>query len=179
MTIAAIILTAALVLITAYYAWQTNRTVEELRKARSANIVPRITLSFDYLGPKLAFLVIANNGIGPAIDVRAEIRYEPGGPTKVWKAPVMTPGERHRMRLPDREDPPEAPVPYESVFFSARYRDALGDPQVVEEVLRPQEYWDALVDSKTLPQRDPIDEIRREIEKLREAVEKIPRELRP
>ena len=173
MTIASIILTAALVLITTYYAWQTRRTVEEMRKARGAALRPRLTLSFEYPGAKIVFPVIANDGVGPAMQVEAEIRYEPDGPTIVWKAPVMAVGERHKMRFPDNDKSPSGDAPYEQVSFFTRCIDALGDPVIVEEVLRPQEYWEALVESRMIIDQDPIDEIRRELEKIRKSVEQM------
>lgn len=179
MTIAAIILTTALVLITAYYAWQANRTVEELRKARGVSVMPRLTLSFEYPGAKLMFMVIANDGVGPALNVRARIKYMVGKKEREWKAPVMAVGERHRMRLTSDGDSIDDLPDKEFLTFLAEYEDALGETHKVEDTLRPDEYWAALVDSRTIVHRDPIDEIRREIEKLRDAVEKIPRELRP
>ena len=90
--------TIALVLITAYYAWQSWRVVREMRAARVAQyepiLVARIVLHSFF--PHLGRYVLQNVGAGPAIAVDVQLRLEPGD--VAWRvcSTALAPGE---MRL--------------------------------------------------------------------------------
>lgn len=70
-------LTAALVLITAYYAWQTNRMAEEMRKTRAMSVLPKLALKWHAVGPEHTFIRIASVGPGAALDVDVEVVFVP------------------------------------------------------------------------------------------------------
>jgi hypothetical protein len=53
------LLTAALVIVTIYYAWQTRQTVAELRRARSASVLPRMAVSIRTLAGGVGFVRLA------------------------------------------------------------------------------------------------------------------------
>ena len=44
------LLTAALVLVTTYYAWQSHAMVREMRRARGVSIIPKMMLALHQLG---------------------------------------------------------------------------------------------------------------------------------
>src|SRR4051812_41364550 len=70
-------LTAVLVAITGYYAWQTYRMVEEMEKARAVAVLPRLALKWLGVGPTLSFIRVASVGPGPALDVDVEVIFVP------------------------------------------------------------------------------------------------------
>jgi hypothetical protein len=70
-------LTAVLVVITAYYAWQTQRTVKVMEATNEANNRPVVSASVDNTRPQgLSFidLVIRNSGNGLARDIHFIIK---------------------------------------------------------------------------------------------------------
>lgn len=42
---AIVLLTAALVLVTGYYAWQNHQMVQEMRRSRELSVAPKLVLS--------------------------------------------------------------------------------------------------------------------------------------
>ncbi|HWC30399.1 MAG TPA: hypothetical protein VG845_09990, partial [Dehalococcoidia bacterium] len=65
--ISSLIFTAALVIITGFYALQTRHMVEEMHGARGANIRPNVSLHVRHLGGGGAHVVLENTGVGPAM----------------------------------------------------------------------------------------------------------------
>ncbi len=65
------ILTGVLVLITAYYAWQTRQTVDELKRARGVAVLPKLAISIRTLSAGIGWIRITNVGPGPALDISA------------------------------------------------------------------------------------------------------------
>ena len=165
-------LTTVLVLATIYYAWQTRRTVAELREARGVAILPRVTVSAAFPGPKFMWVVLSNNGIGPALRVDMSISYEPDGTEVRWKAPLMVAGERHRLRPPDSLRDPSAMDANARIILRGTYQDAIGESHSIDEVFSPKEHWDALVESNTAPDRDMLKEVKDELEKIRKIMER-------
>src|SRR5918995_1084347 len=88
-------LTVALVGVTGYYAWETHRMVDEMRKARAAQLLPKLVLTVKSLGGGNGLWRVQNVGPGPATDVDVQIAPAPGGPPRRWKEPVVVPGEGH------------------------------------------------------------------------------------
>lgn len=68
--------TGALVLITAYYAWQTKQTVDLMRKSEKERLRPRIVVFLEQREEwlNLVDLVIANQGQGLAKEIIFELR---------------------------------------------------------------------------------------------------------
>ena len=71
------ILTAALVLVTAVYAWQNRKMVREMKHARDATILPKLALEFHRLGPNVVDLAIRNVGPGAAIEIDVRTEWVP------------------------------------------------------------------------------------------------------
>ena len=67
-------LTGFLVIITAYYAWQTNNMVEEMKLVRQYQFIPALKLEPTSLSLGSSHdLEIKNYGFGPAKDIRGVI----------------------------------------------------------------------------------------------------------
>jgi len=95
-----------LVLITAWYAWQTKQTVAEMRESRRAVVRPHVCLDLRTIG-RDALARVENVGSGPALDVKTTARLLTG--TKVieqleWATPVLRPGESRLLYMP-KENP--------------------------------------------------------------------------
>lgn len=85
-------LTAVLVGATIYYAKQTRRTVEEMRRAREIQVMPKLIPAIEKLGPVALLPRVVNMGAGSALQVRLKVALEPDGPSTDYTAPFMSPG---------------------------------------------------------------------------------------
>lgn len=75
-SLASLLNTGALVVITAFYALFTFYLVRESRKGREQRVAP--TLVLDNRGKRPGVLVVKNIGNGPAIDLTIQARLKPG-----------------------------------------------------------------------------------------------------
>src|SRR5947209_8071758 len=66
---APVLLTAALILVTGYYAFQNRRMVGEMRRAREVAVMPKLAIEFAFFGPMNVNVAIKNIGPGVALDV--------------------------------------------------------------------------------------------------------------
>ena len=94
------ILTGALVLITAYYAWQNFRMVQEMRAARAAAIQPRLVPTVAHLPAGHANLRVINVGPGAALDVDIHLNLDPNSPDIHYTTSVIPTGEFHDFMIP-------------------------------------------------------------------------------
>jgi hypothetical protein len=100
-----IIASLLLVLVTAIYAYLTWRMVSEMRRAREEETTPYLIASLFPIGQKFVKLQIHNAGRGPALNVEADIRFNPANGTQShhWKHPIMLPGTHEDFRIPGSE----------------------------------------------------------------------------
>ena len=150
-------LTVALVAITAYYAWQTRRTVVEMRKAREMQVSPMLVLT---LGPRVSgavasgdYLYIENVGPGIALEVDVEIDLEPPAPLK-WRlrASTLASGERRKVERADLVGGEEdrglkretLALSYKRVRLIGTYRDVFGLLKHVDTARDLREGWTVL-----------------------------------
>jgi hypothetical protein len=143
----ATILTAVLVGITGYYAWQTNRMVKEMRRARGAQILPRIVPNLQLLGGGNAFLRIDNVGPGPALKVDVEFWLEPNGDHRRWRAPLIPSGDGQSFDPAPGEAGNEKllldnmTAQYSELRVTGACFDALGQPHAIDERLEIRHFW--------------------------------------
>jgi heme/copper-type cytochrome/quinol oxidase subunit 2 len=71
------VLTAVLVMVTAYYAWQTYRMVVEMRQDRRQRETPKVVLDLRSEGAAFAPPSVCNIGLGPALDVDVTMTFVP------------------------------------------------------------------------------------------------------
>lgn len=69
-------LTAILVFVTMYYAWQTRRTVQAMEEANEANDRPVISISIRERPESISFmnLIVTNAGKGLARDIKFKVK---------------------------------------------------------------------------------------------------------
>ncbi|HEX5368493.1 MAG TPA: hypothetical protein VFY10_03680 [Dehalococcoidia bacterium] len=139
-----IIVAACLVFITLFYAVQTKRTVNEMREARAASVLPSVGLSIDLMGGGIfGHVCIHNVGTGPALDVDVEMTWLPGGSPYPWKIPVLAPGQRFKFTGPgdDGFNLKDLTKNFEFVELTGACRDSLGKTHSIINRLRIREIW--------------------------------------
>lgn len=143
--VAIVVLTAALVLVTAYYAWQNRQMVQEMRAARAVSILPKVVVRWTYVGPGVGFPHITNVGVGAALDVNVELSFEPGGGFKRrWRAAVLTPGDGSDflLRAPGGfASLDDLTTAHETMHLVGTCRDALGAEHTIDESIEIRESW--------------------------------------
>lgn len=150
------VLTGVLVLITAYYAWQNRRMAVEMAAARKIVVLPKISLSWKYLGPNVAVPAISNVGPGPALDVAVQMTYVPiEGSAEVpivrrWTSNLIIPGEASEFLTPDGANGGmmnvgELADRFREIRLSGSCSDALGEGHEVEDVLTDIAEWRAVI----------------------------------
>jgi hypothetical protein len=177
-TIATLVLTLALVLITAHYAWQTQRMVREMRDSRELSVLPKISIDLSYLGPVNAFPALTNVGSGPALNADLEVVFEPIDPdahprdVRRLRWNVIAPGERIRLFPPEHEgnrlmSTDEMAARYARVRVRGSVEDSLGSKRQVDHCLEDLQQWSQLVrDAHVLADEPPAKEIAREVKAL-------------
>jgi hypothetical protein len=170
--------TLALVLITAHYAWQTQRMVREMRDSRELSVLPRITIDLTYLGPLNAVPTLTNVGSGPALNTDLQIVFEPVDPdahppeVRRLRWNVIAPGERIRLFPPDAEGnqlmtTDEMAARYARVRVQGTAEDSLRNQRPVDHCLKDLQQWSQLIrDTRVLADEPPAREIAKEVKAL-------------
>jgi hypothetical protein len=132
--------TGVLVLVTAFYAYQTQRMVAEMALARAEQVRPHLVLDVEKLGGGNVFLRFCNAGVGSAVGVDVRLSAEPGSLNIVYKTPVFAPGEGQSLIVRDPTGTVETDLRrlvhnlnYKRVLLAGSCRDALGKQHDVAE----------------------------------------------
>lgn len=149
-------LTLGLVLITGYYAWQTHRTVAEMRDARLAAIRPHLVPVFKYDEPGLGVgaINIENLGQGSALDIDVTLSLEPDGMRTRWQGAILRSGERRLWSPTTEGGPGRARHPVRPAAFSerthvrivGRCRDIAGKVHTFDERVPLRDDWQIVLD---------------------------------
>lgn len=162
--------TGVLVLVTAFYAFQTQRMVAEMAFARAEQVRPHVVLDVEKLGGGNVFIRVVNAGVGSAVGVDVRLSAEPGNLDIVYKAPVFTPGEGQSLIVRDSTGTVEADLrrlvdnlSYNRVLLTGSCQDALGRQHMISEALNLRDYADAFYSGLW---RSPPDELKRMADQL-------------
>ena len=179
------ILTAVLVLITAYYAWQNQRMVGEMRRSRELSILPKLAVDLRLQGPTFARVQLLNVGPGPALAVDLRIAFEPsaGGrrerEERPWQANVVVPGDGPAFDPPDAAVMDAFAVDYAQVRVIGSMQSATGKRYDVNEVLDDLAgRWERLQASEQVLDREPVERLTRKLGRLEKPLDKGADELR-
>jgi hypothetical protein len=147
-TTATVILTAALVLITAYYAWTNRRVLEEMGAAREAAVLPKLALEFHRLGPTVVDLAIRSVGPGAALDIDVAVEWVPAdedakAPTIRWRRNLLSPGEQVELFPPGdlNGNLDTLPTIYRDIRLRGSMEDVLGKSHTVDEAFGNITEW--------------------------------------
>jgi hypothetical protein len=159
------LLTAILIIVTAYYAVQNRRMVRELAAARELTVLPKLALEFLRLGPAAMDVLVSNVGPGPALDVDVRLVFEPrpggnaGREEHRWRRNLLAPGEQKDFLPPGdlNDNLNRLPREYQEVQLVGSMKDVLGKAYVVDEVFADLAAWREMLGRERfvgLPERE-------------------------
>lgn len=145
-----IILTAALVTITAYYAWQNKNMVGEMAATRRMTILPKLAIGLHPVSPMMTLIRVASIGPGPALDVDVAVFFHPkdgsGAIERRLTSSLMVSGESSDF-LPifGTNDPLQTTEQladrFEAIRLHGQVTDATGTVHSVEDDLGDLTDW--------------------------------------
>lgn len=174
-------LTAALIAITAYYAYQNYKMAREMTLTRKAQFLPHLKLAVDVVAPQALLPRIRNVGPGPALDGKIILKLSASEgedlPPQVMERcfELLMPTDSIGFHPKGELQGPEAwyhkwPV----VECSISYMDILGERVMqATEQLNFLEYWENRIESSTLWERGDMQKIHGTLEKLYKSVDKL------
>jgi hypothetical protein len=88
---ASVLLTVVLVVVNISTTIQNRETIREMEKARKAGFMPNVKAQLVWVGATQVALEMKNHGVGPAMNLKAEISFSPDSIKKDWTADVFSP----------------------------------------------------------------------------------------
>lgn len=161
------ILTTALVAVTVFYAWQNRRMVGEMKKARDAALLPKLSLNLHALGPNIFDLAIKNVGPGAALDIDVRTEWVPIDESATplgsrWRSNVLSPGEQVELFPPGEQSGEQGWLPerYGEIRLVGAMSDAVGNRHQVNERFAGLPEWGRLVEEAQQSWKPPEPERR-------------------
>lgn len=162
-----------LVLVTAWYAFQTKQMAAEMAFARAEQVRPHLTLDVDKLGAGNVMLRVTNAGIGAALDIDVSLTAEPGNLSILYKAPLLVPGEGQSFLVRDTAGKTETDLKrlvhnrkYYRVNLTGDCHDALGRHHPVSANLDLKDYSDLFYSGLWRAQPDELKRIADELKRI-------------
>jgi hypothetical protein len=133
-------LSGALVLVTMWYARQTQEMVREMQAARTALVQPKLAPTIGRGAGQVLMPKVVSVGSGPAFNVDIEVRLEPNGPSTRYATGVWRPGLAQGLILTEQATQThvldeQALEKYQELRVTGTCRDALGNPVQVDEAM--------------------------------------------
>ena len=172
------VLTAALVLITGYYAWQTRGTLKEMREVRRLAALPRLVLDLHMATPIYAMLVVQNVGPGPALNGDLEIVFEGASAgtdsMRRWRPHLISSGEKHQFLPPEGVGSLDAlAAAFPRVILRGHVHDGFGERHTVDERIDVAAAAAVLEEALHLFVQDPVERVVKELEKSHRQLERL------
>lgn len=102
-SIASVVFSAVLVLVTFLYWRETKNHTDEMEKSREAEFKPVLTGTVEPEFAQHNRFIIENTGKGSAHDVKAKWGFEHLDSEVEWSIPLIAPGQRHKFPIPFTE----------------------------------------------------------------------------
>lgn len=178
-------LTAALVAVTAVYAWLTWHVVRETRQARRQSVRPYLQLYLKPEGAGVVFPTVVSTGPGTAVNVSATIEagHHDGKSTTTvgFLREYMAEGDDEQLLLPSADGEDRGVLhldklvdEYRSLHLRASMQDVIGREDTVVNGIDDLGTWQAnWGGQRTRSKRDQSKRTADELEKLRKLVDKI------
>lgn len=163
---ALVLVTTALVAITAFYAVYTRQL------ATAANR-PNVQAKFDILGGNHIQLKIMNFGPSPALDVEVNISFERVAAPIVWKWPIIAPSQEYGLFIRDTETSEVMSLTQlqevGSMLFEAKYQQpgALRSIKTKHKIGLPEAIESSIASNIAVPGKDATDILKDIHERLR------------
>ena len=174
-----IFVTVILVGINAYYAWQVNKTIDEMKKATRAQFRPHIRTHLIFLNRFNLILKITNFGKGPATKIKAQITFLPKGETRLWEQSIMSPNESIYVQLPDgdRDRACETSAKiiekgkYEDIFNQVfPIFDEINTKEIIEQTMQLKPVFDENLTTLFIRLESKLEEIKKELSYIRQNI---------
>ena len=165
--------TMALATVTAYYAFQTRKTVEVMEKSAKLSIMPHIKGHLVTKSVYEVYFRISNVGKGPANNVKFSYWFESKpDDIKKWSNNLLMPNDseefllfipdtKHLIDLTYLENNPT------KIIFQSLYFDIQGNSYFIDETLDASEYVKDWISSSQKINYDPLDKIAEEIRDIK------------
>lgn len=164
--------TLLLVIVTAYYAIQTRKTVDEMRKATEAQFLPSLKVALGDIGPVHTELLVTNAGKGAAIGIKAKFRIrELNDSERSWTWPMLVPGGSETLAIPVGPEKYESSIDFfkgtqSTLDLQAEYSDILGKPHIVSHSLDITAHVKQFERTIVGYREDELTKIREQLEKI-------------
>ncbi len=169
-----------LVVVTAYYAWQSRQMVAEMRFARRLSLLPRLVLDVSMVGPTYGDVAVRNIGSGPALDADLTLVFEPGASgnrdERRWLAHVVAPGEGHEF-LPRQEisSMDDLAREHPAIALTGTMKDLFGEAHEISERINIADAWARVPDALHRWERTDAAKIVRELERIDRRLQRLDR----
>jgi hypothetical protein len=173
-----VVVTAVLVGVTGFYAWQTKKTVESLEKSTRYQFYPFLKAYLGMKGPTHLELIIMNVGKGPAKDVEVEFLVEASPNTrKKWRHQLLMPDDFQKFLVPKNESEVETEIAYfennqTTLRIKTSYSDLLNNPLSNEQTIDVTSYVKQFKNIFSVFREEPIENIARSIKGIHEETQK-------
>lgn len=173
--IANIIGVSVLALITAYYAYQTHQTVQEMKAAREDQARPFLKLSLAQISPEIAFPRVTNVGQGPAIDpkITISIADESKHDSKTAVFQLLMQNEYYEFIYPlDKNNRvmklKHVAETWQTLTLKAECKDSFGHAHAFSGQIDIPEFRAYLNDTQVRFREDPTEKMANELLKIRQ-----------
>ena len=164
--------TLLLVIVTAYYAVQTRKTVNEMKKATEAGFLPSLKVALGWIGPVNTQLVVTNVGKGAAIGIKARFGVrEFKNSERSWIWPMLMPGEHETMQIPVGPENYETSMDFfkhnqSTLDLQAEYSDILGKSHSISHSLDITAQLTQFERTQVGYKEDELAQIRKQLERI-------------
>jgi len=173
--------TFILVIVTAYYAWQTRKTVKVLEASGRQQLRPFLKADLVPLGPTSLCLEISN--VGPGAAEKVKVTFGPEGSERSWETPILKSGQAYRFFIPVGQQQDQIGMnyfkgkdfilrvkgEYESVLGEKfNFKDNIDVSKWVEQFERTSVIYEEEIEKILVKISNEIEVIRKEIEKIRQ-----------
>lgn len=163
---ASVIATIVLIIINIIYAWQNRQVVKEMQETRKAEFLPNLKAKLSWLGPTFIILQITNFGKGPAMNVKAEVTFEPSGEKRTFEPSIISPNESIRIFLPEGNIEKILEKPFR-INIKGEYEDIFNKTFKLDETIDVRVFIEQTKQLKQMWESDVVTEIKDIKEELR------------
>jgi hypothetical protein len=178
-----VIVTTILAAITAFYAWQTKKTVDALKDSTKSQFRLFLKASIFSIGPSAFALEITNVGKGPAKEVSVEFKVEEFDETdRTWTQTLLMPNDFQRFFIPKGKTETAHDIKYfqdndVTLELACKFKDIFGEQHSYSETMDVSKYARQVDDVVSLYLEKTIDKIANGIEDIASKFNKIDKRL--
>jgi hypothetical protein len=147
---ASVLLTIVLVIVNISTTMQNRVTIREMEKARKAAVMPNVKAKLVWIGATQVALKLKNYGVGPAMDLKAEISFLPANIKKNWTDNIFSPNQSIKLWLPNGGDTHKMSSSIAQIIIKGEYSDVFGQKFQLNESIDTQKIIDEVSELKIL-----------------------------